>query len=71
MADDQKNTFKEFQSFCEGMPFTKMMRKMMDLDGVGSFCAQMMQKMKEVKKDGSRFDCAEMMRKMMRECSKV
>jgi hypothetical protein len=47
MAEDQKNTTKEFQSFCEGMPFADMMRKMMEAKKAGGpfNCAEMMSQM--------------------------
>jgi hypothetical protein len=47
MAEDQKNTQKEFKSFCEGIPFADMMRKMMDAKKSGSpfNCAEMMREM--------------------------
>ena len=47
MAENQKNTQKEFQDFCEGMPFADMMRKMMEAKkACGSFnCAEMMSQM--------------------------
>ena len=47
MAEDQKNTQKEFKSFCEGMPFADMMQKMMDAKKSGSpfNCAEMMSQM--------------------------
>ena len=44
MAECQKNTQKEFQRCCEGMPFADMMRKMMEAKKSGSAfnCAEMM-----------------------------
>jgi hypothetical protein len=47
MAEDQKDTQKEFKSFCEGIPFADMMRKMMDAKKSGSpfNCAEMMREM--------------------------
>jgi hypothetical protein len=50
MAEDQKNTQKEFQSCCEGMPFADMMRKMMEAKKSGSpfNCAEMMSQMMQM-----------------------
>ena len=47
MAEDQKNAQKEFKSFCEGVPFADMMRKMMDAKKSGTpfNCAEMMSQM--------------------------
>jgi hypothetical protein len=47
MAEDQKNTQKEFKSFCEGMPFADMMQKMVDAKKSGSpfNCAEIMSQM--------------------------
>ena len=47
MAEEQKNTQKEFQSCCEGMPFADMMGKMMEAKKSGSpfNCAEMMSQM--------------------------
>jgi hypothetical protein len=61
MAEDQKNTQKEFQNFCEGMPFADMMRKMMEAKKAGRpfNCAEMMSQMMQMccgagkKKEGS------------------
>jgi hypothetical protein len=61
MAEDQKDTGKEFQNFCKGMPFADMMRKMMEAKKAGhSFnCAEMMSQMMQMccgagkKKEGS------------------
>ena len=67
---DKKDAHKEFSTCFEKLPFAEMMRKMMSRQGVGSLCAEMMEKIVERKDDGSSFDCAEMMRKMMKESSK-
>ncbi|MGD0626167.1 MAG: hypothetical protein ABSB32_15800 [Thermodesulfobacteriota bacterium] len=50
MAEDQKNTRKEFKSFCEGIPFADMMRKMMDAKKSGSpfNCAEMISQMMQM-----------------------
>jgi len=50
MAEDQKNTQKEFQKFCEGMPFADMMRKMMEAKMTGHpfNCAEMMSHMMQM-----------------------
>ncbi len=44
MAEEQKNTQKEFKSCCEGMPFGDMMQKMIEAKKSGSpfNCAEMM-----------------------------
>ena len=44
MAKEEKKTQEEFQSFCQGMPFADMMRKMMEGKGSGApaGCAEMM-----------------------------
>lgn len=49
MAEDQKNTQKDFQGCCEGMPFAGMMQKMMEAKKGGSpfNCAEMMSQMME------------------------
>jgi hypothetical protein len=70
MAGDQKNSSKEFRSFCQGMPFAEMMQKMTHGHGMGSFCAEMMEKVKGQQENGCRFDCAEMMRTMMTKCGR-
>jgi hypothetical protein len=50
MAEDQRNTQKEFQSCCEGMPFADMMRKMMEAKKSRSpfNCAEMMSQMMQM-----------------------
>jgi len=50
MAEEQKNTQKEFQSFCEGMPFADIMRKMMEAKKGGHpfNCAEMMSQMMQM-----------------------
>ncbi len=50
MAEEQKNTQKEFQSCCEGMPFAEMLRKMMEAKKSGSpvNCAEMMSQMMQM-----------------------
>ncbi len=50
MAEEQKNTQKEFKSCCEGMPFADMMRKMMEAKKSGSSfnCAEMMLQMMQM-----------------------
>ena len=50
MAEVQKNTQKEFQNFCEGMPFADMMRKMMEAKKTGHpfNCAEMMSQMMQM-----------------------
>ena len=50
MAEDQKNTQKEFPSCCEGMPFAEMMRKMMKgkKSGAPFNCAGMMSQMMQM-----------------------
>ena len=50
MAEDQKNTQKEFKSCCEGMPFGDMMREMMEpKKSSPSFnCAEMMSQMMQM-----------------------
>jgi hypothetical protein len=47
MAEDQKNTQKEFKSFCQGIPFADMMRKMRDAKKSDSpfNCAEMISQM--------------------------
>ena len=47
MAEDTKNTQKEFQKFCQGMDFTNLMRKMMEAkkEGHPFNCAEMMSRM--------------------------
>jgi hypothetical protein len=50
MAEDQKDTQKEFKSCCEGMPFEDMMGKMMDAKESGSSfnCAEVMSQMMQM-----------------------
>ncbi len=50
MAEDQKNTQKEFQSYRKGMPFADMMRKMMEAKKSGSpfNCAEMLAQMMQM-----------------------
>jgi histone H3/H4 len=68
---DKKDAHKEFSTCFEKLPFAEMMRKMTSRQGVGSLCAEMMEKVMERQEDGCSFDCAEMMRKMMKERSRV
>ena len=68
MTDKRKETQKECSCCFEGMPFAEMMGRMMAGQGVGSLCAEMMQKIMDPKKTGNSFDCAEMMEKMMTMC---
>ena len=68
---DKKDAHKEFSTCFEKLPFAEMMRKMLGRQGVGSLCAEMMEKIMERQNDGCSFHCAEMMRKMMKERSKV
>ena len=50
MAEEQKNTQKEFKSCCEGMPFADLMRKIMEAKKSGSpfNCAEMMSQMMQM-----------------------
>ena len=50
MAEDQKNTPKEFRSFFEGTPLEDMMRKMMEAKKAGHpfHCAEMMSQMMQM-----------------------
>jgi len=50
MAEDPKNTKKEFPGCCKGMPFADMMRKMMEGKGsrVPAGCAEMMSRMMQM-----------------------
>jgi hypothetical protein len=50
MAEDPKNTQKEFPGCCEGMPFAEIMRKVMETKESVSptFCADMMCRMKQM-----------------------
>jgi len=50
MAEDQKNTQKEFQGCCGEMPFGDMMRKMMEAKKAGQLfnCAEMKSQMMQV-----------------------
>ena len=50
MAEDQKNSQKEFKNFCQGVPFADMMRKMMEAKKSGApfNCAEMMSRMKQM-----------------------
>jgi hypothetical protein len=61
MANEQKKDEKEFQNFCQGMPFADMMKKMMGAEkgGLPCDCTEMMSRMKKMccgsgeKKEGS------------------
>jgi len=68
---DKKDAHKEFGTCFEKLPFAEMLRKMSGRQGVGSLCAEMMEKIMERQEDGCSLQCAEMMRKMMKERSKV
>ena len=68
---DKKDAHKEFGTCFEKLPFAEMLRKMSGRQGVGSLCAEMMEKIMDRKDDGCSLHCAEMMRKMMKERSKV
>ena len=70
MTEKEENK-KAFSTCMENGHFAEMMQKMMGRQGVGSLCAEMMEKVMERQEDGCSFDCAEMMRKMMKERSKV
>ena len=50
MAEDQKNSTKRFQKFCEGMDFAEIMRKMMEAKkaGLPCDCAGMMSQMMQM-----------------------
>jgi hypothetical protein len=50
MAEEQKDARKEFQSFCEGIPFAEMMGKMMEAKkaGLPCDCAGMMSQMMQM-----------------------
>jgi len=50
MADEQKKAEKGFQSFCQGMPFAEMMKKMLEAEkgGLPCNCAEMMSRMKKM-----------------------
>jgi len=68
---DKKDLHKEFGTCFEKLPFAEMLRKMSGRQGVGSLCAEMMEKIMGRQEDGCSLHCAEMMRKMMKERSKV
>jgi coproporphyrinogen III oxidase len=68
---DKKDAHKEFSTCFEKLPFAEMMWKRMSRQGVGSLCAEMMEKVMERQGDGCNFDCAKMMRRMMKERSRV
>jgi hypothetical protein len=68
MTDKQKETEKGFSTCFEGTHFAEMMGKMRSGKGVGSLCAEMMQKIVHRQETGSKFDCADMMEKMMTMC---
>jgi hypothetical protein len=60
MAEEQKNSTKDFQKFCSGMDFAEIMRKMMEAKKTGHAfnCAEMMSHMKQMcgagkKREGS------------------
>lgn len=61
MADDQKKGEKDFQGFCQDMPFAHMIKKMMEAKkaGLPFNCAGMMSQMMQMccgagkKKEGS------------------
>ena len=46
------------------------MQKMMDQKGVGSFCAEMMEKIKKHQDNDGSFQWEEMMQKMINDCNK-
>lgn len=50
MAEDQKNSPKGFQKFCEGMDFAEIMRKMMEAKKAGHpfTCAGMISQMMQM-----------------------
>jgi len=68
---DTKDAHKEFSTCFEKLPFAEMMRKVLGRQGVGSLCAEMMEKIMEHQEEGCSFHCAEMMHKMMKGCSRV
>ena len=56
MAEDSKNTQKEFQKFCGGMDFASMMQKMMEAKkaGLSCDCAAMMSQMMQMCRGGQK-----------------
>jgi hypothetical protein len=68
---DKKDAHKEFSTCFEKLPFAEMMRKMAGRQGVGSLCAEMMEKIMEHQEDGCSFHCADMMQKMIKKCGRV
>ena len=69
MTDKQKETEKGFSTCFEGTHFAEMMGKMRSGKGVGSLCAEMMQKIVHRQETGSKFDPAEMMERMKSMCN--
>jgi histone H3/H4 len=68
---EKKKYQKEFSTCLENIPFAEMMQKMMGQKGVGSICAEMMNKVTEKKGEGCGVHCTEMMRSMMDGCRGV
>lgn len=64
---EKKEHQKQFDTCLEDLPCAEMMHKMLGRKGVGSLCADMMQKMREQQGKGGTSACAEMLRSMMKE----
>ena len=64
-------TCKEFSAWFENLPLAETIRKMMGRQEVGSFCAEMIEKIRGQQEDGFSFRCVWVMREMMRECSEA
>lgn len=67
----KKDSQKEFSTCFEKLPFAEMIQKMMSQGGVGSLCAEMMEKIRKHQKEGVSFTCSATMQKMMKECCRV
>jgi hypothetical protein len=68
---DKKDTDKEFDTCFENWPFAELMQKMMGRQGVGSLCAEIMEKILEEQKDGGGAHGAGIMRAMASQSSRV
>jgi len=68
---DKKNIHKESSTCFENFSFAEVMQKIRAQQGVGSLCAEMMEKIRKHQKEGGSFNCSELMQKMMKDCCRV
>ncbi len=63
---EKRDSTKAFATCLEDIPCAEMMRSLLGRNGIGSLCAEMMQKMSEHHGPAGSPACAEMLRSMMK-----